>query len=315
MTAEEYDILIVGAGPAGLTAGANTAARGLKTLIIEAKETYGGQPNTIYPLKTVYDLPGFPQGVLGRQFCTYLYEQAKSAGAEIVFNERIAKMKLEGEPKELESESGKVYRGKRVILCSGHLSVPRKLPQLQGVNAQGISYILRKPEDYKGRRVLVIGGGNTAVDNAFQLRQAGAEVVLIHRRDMLRTKEIMKERMEEAGVRILFNTELKEPIVKEGKVTGARVVNNKTKQEENIDADAILVNIGYELAPKNLDLSMFEQNEDKSIKVDRNQETSIKGVFAAGDITGEVKLIAVACAEGIVAAVHTFESIKKPYWL
>jgi len=306
-----YDILIIGAGPAGLTAAANAAARGLKTLILEERQTFGGQLNNVYPLKTVVDLPGFPQGIQAGQYAKYIFDQMKHSGAEIRFDKSVVEMKLDEEVKVLTTDDGETFEGKRVIICTGHMAVPRRLPQIKDYKGDGVTYILREPMKYSGKKVLIVGGGNTAIDNAYQLSDFAESVTLIHRGDTLRTKQTMRERIDKAGIKIRLHTELKEIIDKNNKV---EVLLSEKDEEKVEEFDAVVVNIGYELARSNLDLSFFDQNEDKSVKVDSDQHTSIPGVFAAGDVTGEVKLITVACSEGIVAAVHTFKSIRKPYW-
>ena len=128
-----YDVCIIGAGPAGLTAGANTALRGLKSLIIEKQESAGGLPTMLYPDKIIRDHPGFPVGILGKELSRMLTMQAKNAGAEIKYGEEALKIEKKRRRIEVETVEDR-YKAKRVILCTGIYNIPRKPKKLGGVH-------------------------------------------------------------------------------------------------------------------------------------------------------------------------------------
>jgi ferredoxin/flavodoxin---NADP+ reductase len=306
-----YDIIVVGAGPAGLTAGANAANRGLKTLILEGLSIPGGQPMQLYPKKLIIDHPGFPKGVTGRELSRRLYEQAIHSAAEIKLNDPVIDMKLDRPVKRI-STHNRVYEGKRVILCTGLHNIPRHLDCLKDYNGDNLHYFVKEPRLFKGKDVLVIGGGDTAFDRANMLAKVAGSCTIIVKEAYTKAKVSSVELAKKNGIKVLFNTEL---VRLDKNQRTALCANRRTKRQFFLKADQVIVSVGFVTS---LDiLSKLGLKKDKSgmIKVNERQETSIPGVFAAGDLVGDVKLIAVACAEGIMAAIHTFETIKKPYWL
>jgi ferredoxin/flavodoxin---NADP+ reductase len=306
-----YDIIIVGAGPAGLTAGANAANRGLKTLILEGLSVAGGQPMQLYPKKLIIDHPGFPKGVTGRELSKRLYEQAIHSKAEIKLNEPVTEMRLSGEPKKIFT-SKRTYEGKRVIVATGLHNIPRHLECLRDYTGTNVHYFIKEPRYFAGKRVLIIGGGDTAFDRANMLTQHAKEIVMLVREQYTKAKVSTVEAVEKAGAVVHFSSELMR--LNKGDKT-AVCLNTKTKKKFNLVVDDVMVSIGFTYSLDTLVKSGLKKDKNGMIKVDERMETSIPGVFAAGDLVGDVKLIAVACSEGIVAAIHTFDSIKKPYWL
>jgi len=308
-----YDIIIIGAGPAGLTAATNTSNRGLKTLLIEQYEKPGGQPLIFYPDKLIKDHPGFPVGVLGKEFARLLEMQALNAGAEIRCNEEALKIGRKEDHLELRTNNA-VYQAKRIIICTGLLNVPNKLSVLSNYKGEGVFYKIGSLSQFKGRNVVVIGGGQNAFDIALQLKEVAGNVGIVVRHEYARATDETVREAERKGIVVHYNSELV-GIENKEKVTKATIVNTKTNHASETKADAIFSAIGFSTVNKFLQDNGIEQNKDGSIKTSGSYETSIPGVFAAGDVNGEVKVIAVACARGIEAAVHTFSSIKKPYWL
>jgi len=298
-----YDIIVIGAGPAGLTSGANAANRGLKTLILEGQGIAGGQPATIYPKKKIIDHPGFPKGVTGRVLSKRLYEQAVHSKAEIHLHEPVVGLKLDAKPKTVRT-SRKSYRCRRVILATGLHNMPRHHPALDG--CKNVYFFLKNPQRFRGKSVIVVGGGDTAFDRANMLSQY-ARVTVVVKENMAKAKKSSVEEAVKNKVKVLYNTD----IVSFDNKAAVLVSGKKFKAH----ADAVVVSIGFVPSLKILAQAGLRRDKHGNLKVNEHMETSVPGVLAAGDLTGEVKLIAVACSEGILAAVNSFNSIKSPYWL
>lgn len=311
-----YDIIIIGAGPAGLTAAVNTAQRGLKTLVIERYEKPGGQPIMLYPDKIIKDHPGFPIGVLAKEFARLLEMQARNAGAEIHCDEEA--LKINKAESEIELTTTKAsYSSKRVLICTGFFNAPNKLPVLAEFEGEGVFYRVEKIDALKNKKVVVIGGGDNAFESAHQLSEKAKEISIIVKEEYAKARESAVRDAEKEGIKICYSTELAGIVKKPGtdKILKIVVRDNKTKADSEIYCDCIFSAIGFSSASTFLKENHIELNPDETVKVDRNYETNIKGVFAAGDLNGETRVIAVACARGIEAAIKTFSSIKKPYWL
>lgn len=310
-----YDVIIIGAGPAGLTAATNTSHRGLKSLVLEKQDTPGGLPTLLYPDKIIRDHPGFPVGILGKELSRMLFMQAKNAGAEIKLDEEVLKIERKAALIEVKTVQD-IYQGNRVILCPGIYNVPRKLEILKGSAGPNVHYKVEIPRVFKGKSVVIVGGGDHAFDTAVQLSDVAKSTTILVKNKYAKAKENTVKLAESSGIKVFYNTK---PVKifkdKSGKFERIQIVNLETGKKETIKAEEVFVAIGFEPIKRFLENNGFELQKDGSVKVDRTLQTNVKGVFAAGDVTGEVRLIATACAEGIVAAVHAFEEIKKPYWL
>jgi thioredoxin reductase (NADPH) len=303
-----YDVIIVGAGPAGLTAAANTSHRGLKSLVIDKQTTPGGLPTLVYPDKIIRDHPGFPVGILGRELSRMFFMQAKNAGAEIKCDEEVLKIERKAEDL-IEVKTGQnIYQGKRVIICTGAYNVPKKLEMLKNYTGPNVHYRVEAPERFKGKNVVIVGGGDHAFDTAVQLSDVAGSTTIILREKYAKAKEHTVKLAESSGVKVLYNmTPVKISKDRSGLLESIQVTNLKTGETQSIKAEDIFVAIGFEPVKQFLENNGFKLKEDGLIEVDKNLQTNIKGVFAAGDVIGEIRLIATACAEGIIAAVHAFE--------
>ncbi|MBU0756485.1 MAG: NAD(P)/FAD-dependent oxidoreductase [Nanoarchaeota archaeon] len=311
-----YDVIIIGAGPAGLTAATNTAHRGLKTLVIEQYDETGGQPLIFYGDKIIKDHPGFPVGVPGKELSRLLDIQARNAGAEIHCSEEALSIKRIKQDDIIVKTTQGSYSGRRVILASGGLNIPAKLPMLKGCD--NVYYKSRNiGRKFKDKTCIVIGGGDNAFDTALQIREVSSKVSIIVNHSYAKAKEVTVEEAAKKNIKVLYNTELKsvKKTKEEKLITHAVIHNTKTKKSKEMMVDAVFSAIGFSTVNEFLKNNGLLQNRDGSIKTDDKYETSVKGVYAAGDLCGEVKLIAVACARGIEAAINAFSSIKRPYWL
>ncbi len=309
-----WDVVIIGAGPAGLAASLTTAHRGLTTLVIEAKDKPGGQPQFLYADKKIVDIPGFPDGITGEELSERTFRQALNALVQFRLNEELVTIE---ETDQLEKDdplkrvvtSRGSYLCRKAIIACGLLHYPRRLAVLDQLNTKNVYYKIPKIGDYEGSVVMVVGGGDSALDAAVMVLQRGGEVDLLVRGDTVSGKADTLGRVLELGGRVHTNTE-----VLAAEFTGDRIAATLTK-DKKITCDLAIVQIGFLSAKETFERLGVKLNDDGSIAIDPYYETSRRGVFAVGDVHGDIKLIAVAWAEGIQAAIYAFKEITSPYWL
>lgn len=309
-----WDVIIIGAGPGGLAASLTTAHRGLTTLVIEAKDTPGGQPQFLYADKKIVDIPGFPDGISGEELSSRTYRQAVNALVQFRFNEELVdiqdtdQIEKEDPLKEVITTKGS-YSCRKVIVACGLLHFPRKLPVLETLNTKRVYYKVPKIGDYESQDVVVVGGGDSAMDAAIMACERNGNVTVLVREETPVAKADSVARVELAGGRVCLQAE----------ITAAEFVGEKLHLTLNtgdtIDCDLVVVQIGFLSAKDTFQRLGVRQNDDGSIAIDTYFETSRRGIFAVGDVHGDIKLIAVAWAEGIQAAIYAFKEITSPYWL
>lgn len=309
-----WDVVIIGAGPAGLAASLTTAHRGLTTLVIEAKNEPGGQPQFLYADKKIVDIPGFPDGISGEELSSRVYRQAVDALVQFRFNEELVTVE-ETEQVEKEDLLKRVitkqgeYLCRKVILACGLLHFPRKLPVLDALESKSVFYKIPKIGEYDGRHVVVIGGGDSAFDAAVMARDRKAEVDVVVREETPIAKSDSVERLVASGGRVHTSTEI------EAAEFDAGSIRLQLTCGESLTADYVVVQIGFLSAKETFQRLDLRLNDDGSIAIDPYFETSRRGIFAVGDVHGDIKLVAVAWAEGIQAAIYAFKEITSPYWL
>ena len=309
MSVEHWDLIIIGAGPAGLTAGLYGARSGLETLVLEEKISGGAVLDT--PL--IENYPGF-ESISGSDLADRMAEQCKKAGAQINELEKVVELALKGEKKVVKTNRT-VYTASAVIIASGSHYATLGVPGETEFRGRGVSYCtLCDGAFYKGGNVLVVGGGNSAVVSARYLANIASHVRLAHRRDQLRAEEMLVKDLIAQGVEIMWNTELKE-VKGDTKVKGVALVNNKTGEPMEIDVDGVFVQVGETPNSQIAKEAGIEVDKAGYIIVDNRQRTNINGVFAAGDVTiSPVKQIGTAVGEAIIAANEEFGYIKRPYY-
>jgi thioredoxin reductase (NADPH) len=309
-----WDVVIVGAGPAGLAAGLTTAHRGLTTLIIEAKDVAGGQPQFLYADKKIVDIPGFPDGVTGEELSERTYRQAVNALVQFRFQEELSGIEAtadtaKGEPLQRVVTSRGSYLCRKVIIACGLLHYPRKLPVLDQLASRQAHYKVPRVSDYQGQHVVIVGGGDSALDAAVMVLQRHGTVDVLVRDSAPNGKADTVLRVLQLGGRIRCESE-----IGAAQIEGERLVV-KLNTGESLTADMAIVQIGFLSARETFERLGLVLNDDGSIVIDPYYETSGKGVFAVGDVHGDIKLITVAWAEGIQAAIYAFKEITSPYWL
>jgi ferredoxin/flavodoxin---NADP+ reductase len=301
------DITIIGAGPTGLFAAFYAGLRAMRVRILESLAEIGGQLTALYPKKNIYDVAGYPK-VLAEDLVKNLYEQCAQYNPEIITSARVDKLETENGLFKLTVENGQVYWSKTVLIAAGvGAFTPRKLesPAIQAWEGKGLYYFVKDPTIFYGRKVLVIGGGDSAMDWAMALGDK-TDMLLIHRRDKFVAHEDSVRKVKEMGIPIRTFWELKSIHGENGKITHAVIFNNKTKEEDTIEVDAILCNLGFHtnLGPiKDWGLEIH----NNGIVVNAHMETNIKGVYAAGDIAwhpAKLKLIATGFGEAAIAVNH-----------
>ncbi|MCA9078655.1 MAG: NAD(P)/FAD-dependent oxidoreductase, partial [Planctomycetaceae bacterium] len=208
-----WDVVIIGAGPAGLTAGLTTAHRALTTLIIEAKDKPGGQPQFLYADKRIVDIPGFPDGITGEELSARVYRQAVDALVQFRFNEELVSIEdtediEKGDSLKRVVTSKGEYLCRKVIIAVGLLHFPRKLPVLDELDSKKVHYKMPKIGDYEGGHVAIIGGGDSALDAAVMVQQRNGNVHLIVREDEPVGKADTLQRIREAGADVRLSSEV-----------------------------------------------------------------------------------------------------------
>ncbi len=296
-----YDVAIIGAGPAGLTCAIYTMRYGLKAIIFDDPTN----PSQLALAPQIENYPGF-EGT-GLELLSKMKEQAEKFGAEIRV-ERVLDVTKEGDCFKVKTDDG-VYYAKALVFATG--GKHRKL-EVEGEKeflGRGVSYCaVCDGFFFKGKNVLVVGGGNSALADALYLHDLGCKVKIVHRRDEFRADKILQERVFERGIDVIWNSIV---VRIEGKDQVERVVlrNVKTSEEFTLNVDGVFIAVGIE---PNVDLAvkLGVELEKGYIKVDRYQRTNVEGVFACGDCcSNPLKQVITACGEGAVAAYSVYEYI------
>jgi len=307
---EGWDLIIIGAGAAGLAAGIYAARSRLKTLVLEEKMAGG----TIADAPLVENYPGF-QNISGMELAQKMVVQCRSTGVIIREFEKVLSLDLNGERKIVKTNSAS-YETKAVIIASGSHYREIGVPGEKEFFGRGVSYcgVCDGPL-FKGKRVLVVGGGNSALITALYIAGLASEVKVAHRRDAFRAEEaLVKALKEKANVEILWNTEIKE-IKGEKLVNKVTIFDNKTGETKELLVEGAFVQVGETPNSQLAKEAGVEVDKDGYITVDIRQRTNIAGVYAAGDVTNHpVKQIGTAVGQGITAALEAYGYIRQPYY-
>ena len=303
----ETDLVIIGGGPAGLSAGIYAVRSGLRTAVVE-REALGGQVATT-PI--VENYPGFTS-VGGKTLVDIMVSHALQY-VQIFQGEAVVDVQA-GNPITVLTNRRK-FLTKSVLLSTGathrHLGVPGE----SRLSGRGVSYCSTCDGPlFKGKKVVMVGGGNSAVTEALHLFHMGVDVTLIHRRDKLRAQDVLAKQLSDNNIPVLWDSEIKE-INGEQRVEEIQIVNNKSGETTTFKTDGVFVAIGYTPAIELAEMMGLEINEDGYIKHDGKHRTNVPGIYSAGDVEGGYKQIVTASGQGAEAAMTIFEDMINPYWL
>ena len=300
---KQYDIVIVGAGTAGLSAAIYAVRAGKSVIVLEAT-THGGQ---IVNTPEVENYPGI-QKISGFEFANNLYKQAKSLGAEVIY-EKVIGIEVNGEEKIVHTTK-EDYQAKAVILATGAKNRPLGLEHEKEWIGAGISYCaICDGMFYRGKDVAVAGGGNTALENAIFLTNYCRKVYLIHRRDAFRGEEkLLQTLKEKPNVEFVLNANITRLIGEDG-VDGVEVEDKNTHEKRIIDVMGLFVAIGQ--MPENSEfINVVDLDKGGYIEAKEDCKTKTKGIFTAGDCrTKKVRQLATAASDGAIAALAVCEYI------
>ncbi|MFD2924845.1 NAD(P)/FAD-dependent oxidoreductase [Halobacillus naozhouensis] len=303
---ECYDITIIGGGPTGLFTAFYGGMRQMKVKILESMPQLGGQLSALYPEKYIYDVAGFPK-VRAQDLVEDLKEQAMQFSPTVSLGQSVDKVeRLEDKTFLLTTDKGEKHLTKAIIITAGVGAFqprPLKISNANDYENKNLFYFVKDLNQFSGKKAIVCGGGDSAVDWANMLEPIASEVTLIHRRDKFRAHENSVEQLKNSSVKIRNPYNVRELIGSEEKINKVIIEHVKDKTSEEVEIDAILVNYGFasSLGP----IQEWELDIKKnSIVVDSKMETNIEGIYAVGDIAtyeGKVKLIATGFGEAPVA--------------
>ena len=307
---ENWDVIIVGAGSAGLSAGIYAVRSGLKTLILDEKFAGG----TISDASKVVNYPGFVE-ISGSELAEKMTSHAKTVGATIHDIEPVSELALAGELKVVRTASAE-YQTRAVIYSTGSHYKELGVKGESEFKGKGVSYCgVCDGPFFKGKKVLVVGGGNTACITTLYLSGLASQVYVVHRREAFRAEEsLVSDISSKSNVSIMWNTEVQE-IKGDKQVKMVTLIDNVTKKTKDLDVDAVFVQIGEAPNSQIASSSGIEIDQHGYVKVNARQETNLPGVFAAGDVTDQpIKQVGTAVGQGITAALEAYSFIRRPYY-
>ncbi len=300
----QVDVTIIGGGPCGLFAAFYAGLRGMSARIIDSLPELGGQLTALYPEKYVYDVAGFPK-VLAKDLAKGFIEQGLQFGAELVLEDTASELVRVGEGYEIRTLAGKMLPTKTLVISAGAGAFqPTKIgiPREDEFHESGVYYGVRDKSRFKGKRLAIVGGGDSAFDWCMNLEDIAGSISLIHRRDVFRAHEESVSKVKNSSVNMKLWYAVKE-LHGNGVLSGVTLEHTQTKETERLDCDAVIVNIGFKssLGPIKTWGLEIEMNQ---IRVNQNYETNLPGVFAIGDVCtfpGKLKLIATGAGEAATA--------------
>ena len=294
------EVIIIGSGPAGYTAGIYAARAGMDPLLIASSVEAGGE---LMKTTDVENFPGFPDGLMGPDLMMKFQAQAERFGTEILLQD-VVEVDLNSTPKIVKLGNGETFEAKTVILATGAAYRELGLPKEKELSGHGVSWCATCDGFFfREKTIAVVGGGDSAMEEANFLTRFASKVYVIHRRNELKASKIMQDRAKaNPKIEFIWNSGVEE-LLGEGKLTGVKLKDTVTGAESQLDLDGLFIAIGNDPRVWLVE-NQLELTEEKFIKVDgRSSKTSIPGVFACGDVIDPTYRQAITAAgSGCVAA-------------
>lgn len=307
MSNDLFDLTIIGAGPSGLFGSFYAGLRELRTKVFDILPEVGGQLAVLYPEKFIYDVPGHPK-ILAKDLVRLLEEQAMQWKPTLCLGSRVTALRRRSDGIFELDAGGTTHFSKTVLITAGVGAFTANKLTLENIGrfeGRGVYYFVKDKTVFRGKRLLIVGGGDSAVDWALDLKDEAQQVTLIHRRDQFRAAPASITELMNSSVNVQTFHEIKN-ISGTDRIERVVIFDNRTKKETTLDVDAVLLNLGFkaDLGPiKNWGLELLGT---RYIKVNARMETSMPGVYAAGDIAAQpdvepVHLIATGFAQATLA--------------
>ncbi|NMC44644.1 MAG: thioredoxin-disulfide reductase [candidate division Zixibacteria bacterium] len=304
---KQYDIVVVGGGPGGLTAGMYGARANMKTVVVERYQPGGQIANTA----EVEDYPGF-EHIAGAELAMKMADHARKFGLEVVSDE-VVEIRSEGESRKVAvGAGGTTYVGKAMVVCTGGSPVLLHVPGEKEFAGKGVSYCaICDGAFFRGQVIAVVGGGDAAVEEAMFLTKFGSKVIVIHRRDRLRAQKVIQQRAFANPKLVFIWDSVVEKVNGDAKVRSLTLKNVKTGEHSTLEVGAVFVFIGFHpntaMLPKEV-----AKNDRGYVITDFKMETSVPGIFACGDVRDQlVRQITNAVGDGTTAAMAAVYRIEK----
>jgi thioredoxin reductase (NADPH) len=314
---ECYDVLIVGGGPVGLFGAYYAGLRDMKARLIDRRHELGGQLTAIYPEKWVYDIPGIP-AIRGKLLFENLLTQIAPYAIPVSLSQEVVLIqKNRNHILRVETRDGHVYHSKTAVLSLGMgAHIPRRMdiPGLREFEGLGVTYGVHNLEDFRGKRVMVVGGGDSALDLALTVMEVSKDMVLVHRSDRFNAHEETVKKLYASNAEIRTFAELA-AIEGTDRVQRVQLRDTRSKSISQHDVDIVVVAIGLIFNLEGVK-EWGIQLENNAIVVDHNRQTNMPGVYAAGDIAtypGKMKLIGTGAAEAMQAINHAKHYIQETF--
>lgn len=295
-----YDVIIIGSGPAGMMAATYTARANLKVLLLE-KGAPGGKMMTTAEIE---NWPGV-QMITGMQLSQDMYKQATALGAQYAMGD-VKQVRINGDVREVVLTNETVYTGKTVLIATGTKERSLPAPGIKENLGRGVSFCaICDGAFFRGKDVVVVGGGNSAIEESYHLSKLVNKVTILVRKDYLRAEKLLQKKIESCdNIEILYNTEIVEVESENNKVSRIITIQNQTNETSSIEASGVFIYVGADPVS-----SMFQDldicDEAGYIITDENMQTKIPGVYAIGDVRQKfLRQIVTATGDGAIAAQH-----------
>lgn len=303
---QNWDVIVVGAGPAGLTAGMYAARRNMSAIVLEAKGI-GGQMTAT---SLIENYPGFPEGIDGHALSDKMQEQTKKHGVKIEM-ENVVSINKDKDQFSVRLASGKEYASKAIIIATGAAFRKLDIKNHDALIGKGLSYCtLCDGPLFKKKTVAVVGGGSAAVSAALYLEKIAKKVYLIHRRDELRAEEALIKKIKGSTVELVW-FKIIDAVAGTNRLDKITLKDTKTGELTEMEVEGLFIEIGAAPSTELVRGLGINISEKGHVLVNPKQETNVPGVYAAGDVTGRLAQISVAVGDATVASVSAYEYIRQ----